>query len=281
MRRVCVVPSATFLPLSSVKLGRLITSIEQPHQAYHDPETIHPNSQPLLRSGYTGEHYAASDVGFVSALTSLVSARFSKGAKLKTCIATDQVKIYTLDNSDDWFDEATKLPATREWIERRIDYGKRIFMIVGFHTVTDASISQESVIANKADGRTEIPVNLSLAAAGIVMPVGGMADAGISVSQQGVAGAKSQYDAPGEQVWAVEYRELCHKWLSTKHIDNFRLSSVRQWPCMERMRDDEDGEEDVIEVELINMEGLGDDYDKYDRQTIGNDFLFIPPVNEQ
>ncbi|KAL2136725.1 hypothetical protein VTI74DRAFT_1766 [Chaetomium olivicolor] len=172
---------------------------------------------------------------------------------MKICIATEHVKTYTLDNSDGWFEEATRLQATRAWLERAIDRGHDIYMIVGFHTITNANIRQESVVGKSAGSQINVPASLSLAAAGVVALLGDAVDPNVAVHQQCLDGAQSQFVVHGEQVCALEYRKICHSWLSSKHIDKSRLSKVRQWPSIDRARDEEDGVDDIIEVELADV----------------------------
>ncbi|KAH7131155.1 hypothetical protein EDB81DRAFT_808007 [Dactylonectria macrodidyma] len=262
-----------FLPQDSVKLGRFVTRIDHPHQNHHDPPSEgQPRVLVSLLDSYTGEHETASHSAFNASFTSLLSAGFSKRAKMKIRVATNRVKTYTLDNSDSWFDEATGLRATRVWIERAIDRGEDVYMIVGYRTVMDASISQASIMGNSAGGQTTVPATLSLTAAGVIAPIGGLLDPSVRVHQQDLDRATSQFVAPGEQVCALEYRKLCHRWLSSKHVDNSRLSGVRQWSSMERSRDEEDGEDDVIEVELTEVNGLGGEWDK---EVVGNQAIFM------
>jgi hypothetical protein len=260
---VSIVLSQILLPQASVKLGRLITSVDQPHQNYHDPPLARqPNVLVSLRDSYTGEHHTTINSGFSSTLTSLMSAGFSKRARTKIRVTTDHVKTYTLDNCDGWFDEITSLPATRSWIEGRLDQDHDIYMIVGFHTVTNAIISQESNAGKSAAGQIKAPVGLSLTAAGVIAPLGSILDPGVSVHQQVLDGFQSRFVARGEQVCALEYRKVCHRWLSSKHVDNCRLSNMHQWTSMDRWRDEGDGEDDIVEVELTKLQDLGDDWDK-------------------
>lgn len=276
--RACIIPSQILLPQSSVKLGRFITNVEYPHQHHHDPPSeTPPITLASTRSAYAGEHHAASDASFRSTLTALMSARLSKGTKLKVRVTTGQLRMYTLDNSEAWFDETTRLPATRAWIEQAIDRGREVYLIVGIHTVMDASISHESASGSRAGGHAEIPVSLSLTAAGIVAPFGGIIDPSIGFQRQGLDAAHTRFVAPGEQVCAIEYRKIRYEWLSSKRIEKSRLSNVRQWPSMERARDEEDGEDDIIEVGLEDVDDLDGDWVK---QTAEGEILLIRSFQE-
>ncbi|KAK4246223.1 hypothetical protein C7999DRAFT_33356 [Corynascus novoguineensis] len=209
--RLSIVPAQIFLPKDSVKLGRFITSVEYPHQNYHDPpSTSQPRVLISLRGSYNGEHQSASKSTFASTLTSLLSAGFSKREKMKICVTTEHVKTYTLDNSDGWFEEVTRLQVTRAWLERAIDRGHNIYMIVGFHTFTDANIRQESVVGKSVGGHISVPTSLSLTAAGVVALPGAVVDPKVALRQQFLDGAQSQFVVDGEQVCALEYRKVTH-----------------------------------------------------------------------
>ncbi|KAL2192306.1 hypothetical protein P885DRAFT_47970, partial [Corynascus similis CBS 632.67] len=215
--RISIVPTQIFLPLDSVKLGRFITNVENPHINYHDPpSTSQPRVLSSLRGSYIGEHQSASKSAFASTLTSLLSAGISKREKIKVYVTTEHVRTYTLDNSDGWFEEATRLQITRAWLERAIDRGHHIYMIVGFHTFTNANIRQESVVGKNTGGHISVPTSLSLAATGVVALPGAVVDPKVGLRQQFLDGAQSQFVVDGEQVCALEYRKIRHNWLSSR-----------------------------------------------------------------
>lgn len=49
--------------------------------------------------------------------------------------------------------------------------------------------------------------------------------------------------------------KIRHAWLSSKLVDKPRLSQP-WWYSVERLRDEEEGEDDLIEVELAELEDL-------------------------
>lgn len=276
--RVNIILPQIFLPQDSIKLGRIITSLEHPYQNYHDPPaTSQPRVLISLRNSYTGEQHVTSKSGFGSTLTSLVSADFSKRTKMKIRVTTDHVKTYILENSDHWFEQATHLEATRAWIERAVDQGHDMYMVVGIHTVTDAIVNQESVVGRDASGQIKIPLSQSLAGAGIIAPLGDIIDPGVAFQQQGLNGAQSRFIVPGEQVCALEYRKIRLRWLSSKRLDKSRLSNVHQWPTIERSRDEEDGEDDIIQVELVDVQAPDGIWDRID---VEDESLFIRSFDE-
>jgi len=252
-----------FLPAKSLRLGRFTTSIEHPHQEYHDPPCLDtPEAIITLCGNYDGLHQQTASTGFALALTSLMSSGLSRRAKINTRIATDQVKIYTLGNSGQWFTEAMGLEVTRKWVERTIDQGDNILIIVGFVTISDARIIQESALDRQAGGQISVPVGLSLSAVCAIAPFGNIVDPSVGGHHQVVEGGRIQFLAPGEQVCALQYRKVCHRWLSSRTIDKIFLSKVPRWAAYDRCRDDEEGEDDIIEVEMAELEDPDGDWDK-------------------
>ncbi|KAB5513049.1 hypothetical protein GE09DRAFT_1232254 [Coniochaeta sp. 2T2.1] len=150
-------------------------------------------------------------------------------AHLTSTLTKRDAMTYVLDNSDTWFDEATLLPATRLWLDQAFDRGQDVYVVVGFHTVTNARVMQESLAGGSAGGQITVPVGLSLAAAGAIVPFGSALDPSAAVYQQGSDGTQPQFVAPGEHICAVQYRKICHQWLSSKHIDKAGLSVDPRW----------------------------------------------------
>lgn len=239
-----------FLPFESIKLGRFITSVEYPHQDFHDPPYTRPPAATVtIRNQYNSLRHESNSSGFTSALTSLMSAGFSKRANLKLRVSTDHVRTYTLENSQRWFEEAAGFDDTRQWIERTIDQGDDAYLIVGFHTVTDARIIHQSAVGAEQGGYIGLPVGLSLTAVGIVAPLGDIIDPRIGTHRREADGVLEQFLAPGEQICALQYRKVCHRWLSSKKMDKASLAKVPRWTAGDRWRNEEEGEEDVIEVD--------------------------------
>jgi hypothetical protein len=261
-----VISSDFFLPLGSVKLGRLVKSVEFPTHNYHDPPYSQaPEATPVVRSQYKRILQGESSTGFASKLTSLMSSGFSKRANTRVRIETDTVKTYILDNSEAWFMEATDFDETRRWIERAIG-GDGIRLVVGFHTVTDARIVHESIEGHQLSGQVTLPVGLSLAAVGIVAPLGNIVDTAVSGNQRVLDGAKTQFLAPGEQICALQYRAVSHRWLYSKEVANLKLSKVPRWTAYEGWRhasiDEVEDEPDLLEVETEGFEQPEGDWEE-------------------
>jgi hypothetical protein len=248
-----VVPAPFFLPLDSVKLGRFITNISHPHQGHHDPPcTQSPKPIVVPRSSYAGLNQIATSRGFGTLLTSFIAAGFTKRAKIRISITAEHVKTYTLDNSNEWFEEAIGISVTRTWVGKAVNRGDQVYMIVGFHTVTNARIVEESTKGGHVGGQINLPIGLSLNAAGAIAPFANLVDPAFGGSRQDLDAAQSCFLAPGELVCALQYRKMNHTWFSSKTIDASRLSNA-QWVCVAGERyyeEQEEDDEDIIEVTL-------------------------------
>jgi hypothetical protein len=102
----------------------------------------------------------------------LLSAGFSKRAKLRVRVETNLVRTYALQNSTQWFEKAASSEETRRWFERAIDQGDDVYFIVGFHPVTVAQIIYEFAEGSGRTGRLGLPVSLALNAAGVIALLG-------------------------------------------------------------------------------------------------------------
>lgn len=207
-----------------------------------------------------------------------MSMAFSKRAKAKFYVASDQIKTYILDNSDDWFQDATEIPATQSWIERQVDRRYIIYLIVGFHTMTDARITQEAAAGKTTEGQINVPVSIGLAAAGAIIPFGNLIDPSVGGHHHNLNGSKARFLAPGEQVCAFQYRRVCHRWLSSKPVDQSRLSRKPWWSSVEAWREQKAGDEDIIEVELADVQGLEGDWDR--EESGDGETLLVPSFKE-
>jgi hypothetical protein len=244
------------LSKASVNLGRLTTSIDQPQQNYYDPP-IEPVTLTSSLDSFSGEKLKVRNTKFDFSLTSLISSAISRGTRSTVTVKTPLVKTYLLDNSEAWFKKATDLVETRRWIEKQFDRNRAVYMIVGFHTVTDAEISQEVAKAREAEGKVSAPVGLSLNAAGFIIPLGDLLDPSIGGRKQTIAEGRVMFQAPGEQICGLQFLKLRQRWFSSA-ADQLTLSEVQHWQSLEINKgasEDED-DDDIIAVDLLEPDGL-------------------------
>ncbi|OCL05461.1 hypothetical protein AOQ84DRAFT_379564 [Glonium stellatum] len=107
--------SRFFLPLSAVGLGRFVTSLDDPHQDYHNPIcNASPKVTEKVQTQYDSIRHTFNYQNVASQLTAFLSSSFSKRLKASIQITADQAKTYYLNNAGQWFRHAVQSRETRE-----------------------------------------------------------------------------------------------------------------------------------------------------------------------
>jgi len=266
----------TFLSVESIRLGRLVRNVDEPQSDYLDPDCdLHPESviiTPHLR--YEEVQQNLTDKSFTAVLTRLMSASRARRNKAYTHVTTDRVTTYQLGNSGSWFKSAIKTETAREWIKESLDQGDDIYVVVGYHTMLDAQVVEGAADALESSGQLGLPVTeVALAAMGVMVPLGDIADPGVAGSNIKKQGIQRQFVADGEQICAVQYRKVRFKWFSSRDLDTALLEKETRWKMYWNIRGQEIGTNDVVEVELHDELELEGDREKYTSETQG-EFLF-------
>jgi hypothetical protein len=246
----------TFLPLNSVRIGRLVLNVDEPQADYLD---FVDEAEVIIKEheNYTGQAATATDKGFTSSLTTLVSAKRTRQKNAFTRITTTLVKTYQMSNSGLWFTKSLQYEKTRTWIEQAVRQGDDVYLVVGYHTMLDAQVTEEGGVTDETTGSVEVPVTAALTATGVVIPLEGVLDPTVGGHSKRSQGEQKQFVAPGEQICAVQYRKLRFKWYSSRDLDSATLGP-NQWKTYWSVRGSEARGIDVVESELqddLELEG--------------------------
>lgn len=103
---------------------------------------------------------------------------FSKRLKSSIRVTADEAKKYYLNNAGQWFRDAVKSEEAGKWIERTIDEGEVIFVVVAYHTLLNARIIEQLQGQSTTGGTLAIPVSTALTAFGVVVPFTNTLDPG-------------------------------------------------------------------------------------------------------
>jgi hypothetical protein len=140
-------------------------------------------------------------------------------------ISATASKHYWIGNLDLWFCEACKDTTARKWLEESMAAGDS-YLMVGYRSVVDASVT-----ANRPD---------SSAAAGM--------------------NHVRTYISSCEQVYAIQYRKIHFKWLSSRDVECATLDNSR-WKVMWGVRaGDNDGTDDDVDASLGEVVECDDEY---------------------
>ncbi|KAF2465629.1 uncharacterized protein BDR25DRAFT_85624 [Lindgomyces ingoldianus] len=254
--------SQFFLPLSAVSLGRFVISLDDPHQDFHNPTSnASPNFTEKLQTQYNSINHSAKHQNVASQLTTFLSSSFSKRLKASIRITADQAKTYYLTNAGQWFRDAIKAQDTRDWIDRTIDEGEEIYVVVAYHTLVNARIIEQLGGQTSAGGNLAIPVSAALTASGVVVPFN-VGDPELSGFCGRIEDEQKQFMAPGEQIYAVQYRKVRWSWFARNKVDKMTLSKKAWWERYDLPRKLLGESDDSIEVELEDEIKLEGDYDE-------------------
>src|SRR2546423_3606683 len=265
----------TFLSSESIRLGRFVRNINEPQSDFLDPDCDLPSESVIVKPhlGYQELQQNAQKRSFATTLTSVVSASRTKRNNVYTQVTTDRVTTYQLGNSGSWFKAAVKMHATREWIKESLDQGEDIYVVVGYHTLLDAKIIEGAVELGESAAQLSLPVTAAIAGAGVIVPLGDIADPEIAADNSKTKSLQRRYVAIGEQVCAVQYRKVRFKWFSSRDLDAAALEKDTRWKVYWNVRGQEIGTNDVVEVDLQDELELESEHEKHIAEE-DEEFLF-------
>jgi hypothetical protein len=258
-----ILVSQFFLPPSAVSLGRFVTSLDNPHQNFHEPTSIvNPNCTEKVQTQFDSLQHSTKHRNLGSRLTTFLSSSFTKRLKASVRITADQAKTHYLINAGEWFRDATKSQETCKWIERTIHEGEDIYFVVAYHTLMNAQIVGQLGGQSSTGGTLAVPASTLLTESGVVVPFD-MADPGFGASSSRVEDEQRKFVAPGEQIYAVQYRRVSWIWFSRDKVNEMTLRTKLWWKEYYTVRTFQSEPEDALEVKLENEIVLDGDHEEY------------------
>jgi hypothetical protein len=268
------------LSLNAVKLGRFLTNLDEPQDFYDDPSLEGFANSSVSYSSLTDFKSEEKDSTGYFGLNSLLSTIWSKNTETFVDIETEVSKVYKLDKSREWFKQAIKLEETRRWIYEAIEAGYRIYMVVGYKTITNAVIKRKKNL--QSDDKGSVTGKVTLAKTRLdhlpqkesdkmsrgkgsgEQPKPGK----ISTSMKVVAREESQkdswttYQCKDEQIWAVQYRRIYRSWWYSDDIDKVTMAQDAFW----NMRRGDRGNSEVKEKNVAELRLKDDQNSPWDKE---------------
>lgn len=246
---------SALLPLKSVRLGRFVLNIESPQQDFRDPPIAPPETTITPQHNFKEIQTSARASNLRVRLTQLLSASYGDQYSGHLDLSAAHARTYLLCNSRSWFSDACGVVEIREWLESAIEDGYDVYLVAGFHTVTDGHFAAGVVSSETSGGGVAVQIG---ALAGGITAAPAVVDLTTGIDSTWQAGTKHRrtFDAPGEQIYAVQYRKVQFKWYSSRKIDNGFLEQNNRWKLYWALRGDDDGEDDVVEANLADDSGL-------------------------
>lgn len=214
------------IPLESIPLGGLVLDVNKPREHYWDPTAeIKPEVflETYVPSGQQGQTSTTTGENFVRFLTNLVSVALTRQRHAATTVAAEKVTTYRLANCDEWFKSCCQQDATRKWMEKAIIQGNEIYVVVGYHTLSNAQyLGNASEEEGPQDTSTE--------------------------SNNDDEGLQRRINVPGEHICAVQYGRVHFLWFNSSELDQATLDDENLWKFSSGVRGEQSGKNDVLDA---------------------------------
>lgn len=226
------------LPADSVALGRLVLSIRYPDQDYYESETLLSLEDRATISCQRVENFmhAASSArtsGFHAFLSSLLTGARNTHDDTKIDISAAVCVTRQLQNSAKVFQLLFDTESgVKAWLERAVRRREDVFLVTGIKTVTNATVSIEKSKGSDSQASVQIPTTLAASAAAGVPIFGDALDIGTGVGASRNAAERTSFVAPGEQVFAIQYRRIRFARFKEINSENARLEEGVRWKML-------------------------------------------------
>ncbi|RYP07230.1 hypothetical protein DL765_009220 [Monosporascus sp. GIB2] len=247
------------LPPDAVDLGRMVLSVKDPLQAFYQPKSLPRDisHQRLEKFSEVLRLVDGSELhGF---LTCAFKTAFTKQQESTAHVESATCITRQLRNSDSYFRELCRLAAARNWLERALRGNRSVYLVVGIKTLTDATVVQTGGRLRETSVNVQVPIEAAMAAAGVPLPgLGDVANPGGGSTRTRRVDVEGRFFAPGEHIYAVQYRKVKLSRFSSRNVDKSWLKEGNRWKAYVGLRGaGADGEDDGVEANLSDIqEGL-------------------------
>jgi len=263
------------LSKDAIELGRFVVNPKYPEQESKQPATV-PDGLKQTLTNFAASVEGGTATSFKFILLKLRSL-FKIASDHSSSLDTQTFINHQLKNSDTFFRLACKETEVRNFLESqaRRRFG-HVFLVCGFKTITDGHVENSRDQHSTVSGEATMSAQVASTIAGVPLPIPPELDVDLVT----VEGERSnqrreavKYDAPGEQIFAVQYRKVNFSWFSTGKVDGAYLESGNRWRLYGARGDDgSDGIEATLPDGVAPSELLEAGYSTFDVE--GETFAF-------
>lgn len=242
-------------PLESLPLGRFVLDVHDPCEYYLDPNTeIKPEvlRETHLASRTQGQIMTGGN--FVDFLTNLASVALTRQRETAARITADEATTYRIGNSDEWFKACCRHGKTRAWMEEAMTQGNEIYVVVGYHTLSNIEHLENAGDEEEEKRSPENPEQ------------GNGNDKSGNQEQSSVPG-------DGEKICAVQYRKVSFIRFNSSKLDQALLDDENVWKFSPGVRGENNERNDVLDAITREDLELEDDLEKYSFDREGDFFV--------
>ncbi|KAH9210921.1 hypothetical protein DL95DRAFT_412607 [Leptodontidium sp. 2 PMI_412] len=213
-----------YLDPDQVALGRLVLDMKSPGQNFCPYGTLDLKAGDVSMAPFVDLQSLAnaeSSSGFKLALSKVLQLFATKSRTTVDEISTKTAMRHQLLNVNLKFEKIFEEDEVKKWLEKVILTGSDIYMVVGLHTIQDASISLNRAASTDVGFKAQAPVTEVLVPG--ISAVPGVRDAFDVIVEAGHTSRSSlgaSFVTPGERIIAVQYQKVEVKMVSSKGIKN-------------------------------------------------------------
>ncbi|EPE31136.1 hypothetical protein GLAREA_04103 [Glarea lozoyensis ATCC 20868] len=208
-----------YLDPAQVVLGRLVLDMKNPGQNFC------PHGELQLRkdvdfskapfSNLKSLANAESPSHFKGALSKILNVFAERSRTSVDDISTSAATRYQLLNVNIQFESIFNNDEGKKWLEKVILTGSEVYMVVGLHTLQDASIGLDCAASSEAGATLQAPIADSLLPGASAIP-GAALDAKFEGGVNSKSSLGASFVAPGERIIAVQYQRVKFQMSSSK-----------------------------------------------------------------
>lgn len=266
------------LPMSALKLGCLVESVQTPAMDAYIPESKLPPESILSITAKSFQGYtAASDsTSFKLALTKLLGASHENDNENEAALKSTKINRYMLKQPKQLF-KALCLgdEKARAWLNDGIQANSKSYFVVELQTAQNATILQNSQRRRSTGASLTLPTSTIATAGADILGVGKALDASLDIDRNVSDGSGNKFELEDEMIFAIGYKKILWKsWgFRRKEIDKAVLDTEITWSLLGKQRGREDSEE-IVSVDLaddLQARVGGPIEDEYEEEQEGED----------
>lgn len=225
-----------YLDPAQVGLGRLVLNMKNPGQNFCPHAVLNLCEGDVSNASFSNLKAlsnAESSSHFTASLSKLFSIFAKKSNTTVDDISTKKAIRRQLLNVSLKFESLFDNKEVKKWIEKIIPTGNSIYMVVGFDTLQDASVSLNRDTSTDAGGKIQAPITDGLAPGASALPVVGDAlDLQVEGGRTSKQSTGASFIADGERIVAVQYQKVVIQMSSskdTKTVQGAGLAKKTVW----------------------------------------------------
>ena len=249
-----IMPSSLIGP-ANLCIGGLTTSTHHPLGDFiqSNPSPTASDLNCTLEENFDLVQKDGAAISFKVQLTRLLTSWMGIGNSENNILESKRAATYQLLNSGGWFENSCASAKTRDWIEKMIANGRKIYCVVGYHTLIDAKYAEQVASSVKAGLKATVPTETTMG------PIwGGMLDVGVTATVAVGKESRHSYFVPGEMVYAIQYRRVKTPSFKRKDVSSAILEKSNRWVVLSKVERvhrgaqvDEEKEGDELDDEIL------------------------------